>query len=149
MSRDVAEVVAIAERRAEQFAGADWTGLAAVGEHGDLVGRRVSDLRVGEASSYRATLGDEAVFEDLPTDDGSLPYVVSGTISGPSDDPPPEHVVAVNGRIAGVVGGYDPSGNDWDFLGYVADFYVDGANTVELYEVRGEEGATTLHRVGR
>ena len=149
VSTDVDEVLAIAERRAEQFVSDDWIGLAAVGEYGDLVGQAVSDVSIGDPSAYTATLRDEALLEDLPTDEGSMPYVLTGTISGPSDDTPPEQVVAVNGRIAGVVGGYNPSGSGWQFIGYVADFYVDGANTVELYEVSRDADATILHPVGR
>ena len=136
-------------RRSEEFAGDDWIGLAAVGENGDLVGQDVSDLAVGPPSTYSATLRDEALLEDLPTDEGSMPYVLTGTVAGPSDDAPPELLAAVNGRIAGVVGGYNPSGNGWEFVGYVADFYVDGANTVELYEVTRDADVATLHPVNR
>jgi hypothetical protein len=149
VSTHVHEVLAIAERRAEQFASDDWIGLAAVGEHADLVGQSLSDLSIGTPSMYSAMLRDEALLEDLPTDEGSMPYVLTGTIAGPSDDTPPELVVAVNGRIAGVVGGYNPTGSGWEYIGYVVDFYVDGANTVELYEVSRDAEATILHPIGR
>ena len=39
VSTDVDEVLALAQRRSEEFAGDDWIGLAAVGENGDLVGQ--------------------------------------------------------------------------------------------------------------
>ena len=65
----------------------------------------ISDLTIGLPSRYTATLRDEALLEDLPTDEGSMPYVLTGTVAGPSDDAPPELLAAVNGRIAGVVGG--------------------------------------------
>jgi hypothetical protein len=48
-----------------------------------------------------------------------------------------------------VVGGYNPSDNGWEFVGYVADFYVNGANTVELYEVTRDGDVATLHPVNR
>ena len=149
VSTDVEEALALAQRRSEQFAGDDWIGLAAVGENGDLVGQDISDLAVGAPSAYSATLRDEALLEDLPTDEGSMPYVLTGTVAGPSDDAPPELLAAVNGRIAGVVGGYNPSDNGWEFVGYVADFYVNGANTVELYEVTRDGDVATLHPVNR
>ena len=149
VSTDVEEVLALAQRRSEEFAGDDWIGLAAVGENGDLVGQDTSDFAIGTPSTYSATLRDDALLEDLPTDEGSMPYVLTGTVAGPSDDAPPELLAAVNGRIAGVVGGYNPSGNGWEFVGYVADFYVDGANTVELYEVTRDAGVATLHPVNR
>jgi hypothetical protein len=55
----------------------------------------------------------------------------------------------VNGTLAGVVGGYRRAGESWKFLGYVADFYRDGANEVELYEVSREREVPTLHLVQR
>jgi hypothetical protein len=149
VSTDVEEVLALARRRSEEFGGDDWIGLAAVGANGDLVGQDVSDLAVGAPSTYSATLRDEALLEDLPTDEGSMPYVLTGTVAAPSGDAPPELLVAVNGRIAGVVGGYNPSDNGWGFVGYVADFYVLGANTIELYEVTRDADAATLHLVSR
>ena len=109
----------------------------------------MSDLAVGAPSTYSATLRDEALLEDLPTDEGSMPYVLAGTVAGPSDDAPTELLAAINGRIAGVVGGYNPSGDGWEFVGYVADFYVDGPNTVDLYEVSRDAGGATLHLVSR
>jgi hypothetical protein len=47
--------------------------------------------------------------------------------------------------LAGVVGGYRRGDGGWAFTGYVADFYVDGQNGVELYEVTREGGEATLH----
>ena len=61
-------------------------------------------LEIGTASEYTATIDQAAEFVDLPTDDGEMPFSISGTVAGPS--PPPELLVAVNGRIAGVIGGY-------------------------------------------
>ena len=51
----------------------------------------------------------------------------------------------MNGRIAGVVGGYRPASGRWLFNGYVDDFYRDGANEVQLYEVQRDGDAVTLH----
>jgi hypothetical protein len=139
--------LAIAARRAAEFPyGDDWTAIAAVGPLGDLVGNDVSSHSVGAPSRFEAALADADLFADLPTPSGQLPFVLHGTITGETD--PPEMVAAVNGRIAGVIGGYRPSGTGWEFIGYVADFYRDGSNEVEIYEVRGEGGAVTLHRAG-
>ena len=74
VSPDVDAVLDIAARRAEQFPhGDDWQGLAAVGDNGDLVGREIADLDVGRPSAYEATLDQERLFDDLPTDDGQAP----------------------------------------------------------------------------
>ena len=55
--------------------------------------------------------------------------------------------MAVNGRLAGVIGGYKPAGSDWAFLGYVADVYQPGANQVDVYEVSRDADGPTLHLV--
>ena len=145
VSTDVDAAIAIAERRRDDFPyGDDWTALAAVGDDGDLVGTAVADLEIGDPSEWRATLDQAALFDDLPTDDGELPFVLAGTVNGGSSEPP-ALVAAVNGTLAGVVGGYRRGDGGWAFTGYVADFYVDGQNGVELYEVTREGGEATLH----
>jgi hypothetical protein len=149
VSTDVNSAFAIAERRAEWFPhGDDWIGLAAIGEDGDLVGSEVADHTVGRRSGYRLRLAQRNVLEKLPWGDGRMPYVLSGQISGNGGDRPPELLVAVNGYLAGVAGGYVRHGDAWEFTAYVADFYEPGRNEVELYEVeRSGRGSVsvTLH----
>ncbi|MEJ7561317.1 MAG: sulfatase-like hydrolase/transferase [Ilumatobacteraceae bacterium] len=148
VSTDVQVVFDIAAAKAEQFGGDDWIGLAAVGEHRDLVGRDVAALDVGDPSELSASLDQESLLADLPTSDGTMPFVLAGTVRG--DEPSSELVVAVNGRIAGVVGGYRPAvSGQWEFTGYVADLYREGANEVDLYEVNGSGSTATLHEVER
>jgi hypothetical protein len=144
VSTDVAAVLDIAARRADDFPqGDDWTGLAAVGEFGDLVGSEVATLEVGTASEYAATIDQAAEFAELPTDHGEMPFAISGTVAGPS--PPPELLVAVNGRIAGVIGGYVPAGDGWTFIGFLGEVYREGSNDVAVYEARREGADVTLH----
>jgi hypothetical protein len=155
VSTDVDEAIAIAERRSADFPlGDDWTALAGVGDNGDLVGTRVDDLEIGDASEWRATLDQAELFDALPTDEGELPFVLVGSVTRDSPDPPepnqpelepPELVAAVNGTIAGVVGGYRRSGGRWAFTGYVADLYVAGRNDVRLYDVSRDGDDVTLH----
>jgi hypothetical protein len=145
VSTDVDAAIAIAARRHDDFPyGDDWMALAAVGDNGDLVGTPVADLEVGDPSVRRAVLDQADLFDALPTDDGELPFVLAGTVTGGSSEPP-ELVAAVNGTIAGVVGGYRRSGDGWAFTGYVADLYVAGRNEVVLYEVTRAGDAVTLH----
>jgi hypothetical protein len=150
VSTDVDDAIAIAERRSEDFPlGDGWTALAGVGDNGDLVGTRVDDLAIGEPSEWRATLDQAELFDALPTDEGELPFVLVGSVTGRSPKPPelepPELVAAVNGTIAGVVGGYRRSGERWAFTGYVADLYVVGRNDVRLYDVSRDGDDVTLH----
>jgi hypothetical protein len=152
VSIDVEEALAIARRRAEEYPyGYDWTALAAVGPNGDLVGRQVQDLPIGSASDYRASLNQDSLLSDLPGAAGTMPFVLAGRVSGPNGtrQAPPEFLAAVNGTVAGVVGGYRPEGSGWSFTGYVADFYRHGANEVDLYEVSRPGGVPTLHLVNR
>jgi hypothetical protein len=151
VSSDVAEVLAIAARRSEAFPHGDgWLGLAAVGDLGDLVGRDAADFEVGAPSAYTATLVDDALLDDLPTIDGTMPFLLAGTVVSESNDgPPPELLAAINGRVAGVVGGYNQGDAGWEFVGYVADLYREGSNTVTLYEVERTGATVVLHEVTR
>jgi hypothetical protein len=151
VSTDVDAAITIAERRSEEFPhGDDWTALAAVGDNGDLVGTAVADHEIGESSELRATLDQADLFDSLPTDDGELPFVLAGNVTGGSPETaerePPELLAAVNGTIAGVVGGYRRHDDGWAFTGYVADLYVDGRNEVMLYEVTRDGDVVTLHQ---
>jgi hypothetical protein len=147
VSPDVDAVVEIAAGRTRDFPhGDDWTALAAIGEHGDLVGTDVADHAVGEPSELHATLDQADLFDDLPTAAGTEPFVVAGEVHDTATEPP-ELVVALNGTIAGVVGGYRPDGTDWAFNGYVADFFESGSNEVALYEVTRDGSEATLHPV--
>lgn len=148
VSADVDDAIAIAARRGEEFPhGEDWVGLAAVGDHGDLVGRRVDDVEVGEPTDYTAAFDQQDLFGDLPTEEQTAPFVLTGTVTGSTDRPPPELVAAINGRFAGIVGGYRPAADGWAFTGYVGDAYREGANVVELYEVERAGGSTTVRVV--
>ena len=73
--------------------------------------------------------------------------MLTGTVHVPDGDPPPELVVAVNGVLAGVVGGYQtsPGRGDWDFATILAPFFRDGSNTLRAYEVDGTATEPVLH----
>jgi hypothetical protein len=152
VSPDVEAVFDIARRRAEQFPhGDDWIALAATGPNGDLVGRDVDDFTIGDASAYTAVIDQRDEFASLPTASGEMPFAMSGTIEGRGDvevGEPPELLVAINGRFAGVIGGYTPSGDGWTLMGFVADLYRQGSNDVAVYEVGRAGGDITLHRAG-
>jgi hypothetical protein len=143
---DVADVVAVAQRHAAEFPhGDDWTALAAVGDHGDLVGRPLADLTVGEPSSLRLDLDYGRRIRHLPVEGALVPRLLTGTVSG-SVVEPPELVVVVNGTVAGVTGGYVPTGQRWRFESILGPFLVDGANEYEAYEVdKTAGGRVVLH----
>ena len=145
---DVDAAFQLAAAHEAQFPrGEDWVALAAVGEGEDLVGQPVSDHRVGDASDMRWTLDAADLLGDLSLATDQVPYLMGGTVIG-DDAYPPELVVAVNGTLAGTVGGYQAEGDRWRFTGVVAPFFVDGANQVEAYEVERGSAGVVLHPVG-
>jgi hypothetical protein len=146
VSTDVAAVLDIARKRAEEFPyGDDWIALAAVGPNGDLVGREVADVPLGTPSEFTVSIDQQSEFAQVPSRDLELPYAISGRVDGPAQ--PPELLAAINGRIAGVIGGYRPAGEGWEFIGYLADLYRLGHNEVAVYEVSRSGDAVTLHPV--
>lgn len=128
--------------------GDDWVGLAAVGEPGDLVGKPVVDVTVGKPSSLTWTLDAEDALDSLPTHDGRVPQLLTGTVATKDEERPPELVVEINGTLAGVVGAYNQDGNSWRFSGFMGPFFRDGANKVVGYEVERSSGRVVLHPLG-
>jgi hypothetical protein len=64
------------------------------------------------------------------------------------DDEPPEVLVAVNGTVAGSMGAFSASdGGGRTFFALLGPFFVDGANTVEAYEVERTPLGPLLHRL--
>jgi arylsulfatase A-like enzyme len=137
-----------ARHRADTPYGDGWLGLAAIGDQGDLVGRTVSDLPVGQPSDLSWQLGAADVLDDLPTDDGRVPQWITGTVATPDGARPPELVIALNGRLAGVAGGYSESDDGgWRFAGFIGVPFRTGSNEVVGYEVERTALGPVLHEV--
>lgn len=149
VDRDVRSAFDAARRHAASFPhGDDWLALAAVGDHGDLVGRPVDRATIGRSSDLRWSSDDADVLSSLPTSDRRVPYLMAGTVSGGrSGDRPPDLVVAINGVFAGVIGAYQPEGDRWRFTAAVGRFFKDGANELTAYEVEADEHGRVLHPV--
>jgi hypothetical protein len=56
-------------------------------------------------------------------------------------------VVALNGTLAGTIGGYRPGDGGMAFSGVMADYFVDGRNEVTAYQVDRAGGRPTLRPV--
>ncbi|MEJ7721461.1 MAG: hypothetical protein WKF58_13965 [Ilumatobacteraceae bacterium] len=108
VTSDVAALDALAQRQSARFPrGDDWLGLAAVGRHGKLVGEHVAGFPAGAPSELTATWDDRMQFDDLTVANQPGPPVVAGTVSGADGArPSSDLLVAINGRVAGVAGGY-------------------------------------------
>jgi hypothetical protein len=145
---DVDAVMQVAAAHEAQFPrGEDWVALAAVGEGEDLVGTPVGDHRIGPPSSLRWSPEHGDDLDDLSIAEDVVPYILEGTIDGDGRRPP-ELVVAVNGTLAGTIGGYLPADDRWRFTGHLAPFFEDGRNEVVAYEVERPAGPVTLRPLG-
>ena len=105
---------------------------------------RLPIAEVGAPSDLRWTSDARELLEDLSIAEDAVPYILEGEVTG-ADARPPELVVAVNGTLAGTLGGYLPDGDAWRFTGYVGPLFQDGRNRVEAYEVERTGGEVTLH----
>ena len=66
-----------------------------------------------------------------------MPFVLAGTVTAPTARRGAARAPRRGERDAGRRRRrLPPDGRGWDFTGYVADFYREGANVVVLYEVR-------------
>jgi hypothetical protein len=146
VSPDVDGLFEVVDHHARDFPhGWDWDALAAVGEHGPLVGTPVRELTVGGASRLTWEPAQAHSFASLPTARGEVPHILTGLIDGPGLEEPPALVVAVNGTIAGVTGGYEPARGGWRFSSMLAHRFVEGRNDVRAYEVVRGAGGPVLH----
>lgn len=150
---DVGPALELAERNAEAFPhGSDWLGLAALGEHGDLVGKSVADMTVGapSPSGLKLSFEDAELFGDLPAQGNRWPRLLLASLSGVEGDrPPPELLVEVNGTLAGMLGSYEhpADGDEWTMVGVMAPLFERGANDVTAYEVERTAGEVVLHPI--
>jgi hypothetical protein len=137
----------IAARHAANYGGDDWDGLAALGiaRDQDLVGRPVAGLTVGDPSDLTWSAADEDLLDALPTHDGRVPYLVTGTVTTPDDASPPQILLAVNGIVAGVAATPLDSRDGWQVQGMVAPYFRTGANTLDAYEVELTPLGPLLH----
>ena len=146
LTSDVQAGFEVAGRQAAMFPrGEGWDDLAAVGEGEDLVGRAVADYQVG-APSELAVRFDRGDLLDNLSRAGEVPYSLRGSLTGTAGTPP-ELVVALNGTLAGTIGGYRPDGDAWKFSGLMANYFVDGPNDVVAYEVERSRTGVVLHAV--
>lgn len=69
-----------------------------------------------------------------------VPYMLVGTVRSSDGERPPE---------SGVIGAFVGSDDGWRFTGVLGPWYVDGANTVDAYEVEVSPRGRVLRPVGR
>lgn len=137
------EVVERNDRRFGRDTG--WRGVFAVGNRGGAVGEDLADLPTTGSTEIRWSIDQEDALAAVDRSSGFVPLLVSGRLEAPSGTPLPDAVlVAVNGTIAGVGGGYRVAGETTTFDALLAESAVrPGRNTVELLVPSGRGEATT------
>lgn len=147
VTSDVEAAFEVAGRNAALFPRGDrWDDLAAVGVAEDLVGRPVTEFDIGEPADLAVSYDRQDLLANLDVDSGPVPYSLRGVLQG-GDPAPPELAVALNGTVAGTIGGYRPDGHAWRFSGMMANYFIDGSNHVAAYQVERVGGRVVLHEV--
>lgn len=122
-----------------------WRGVFAVGDRGGAVGRDFDDLPTTGSTEIRWSIDQEDALAAVDPASGFVPLLVSGRLEAPSGTPLPDAVlVAVNGTVAGVGGGYRVAGETTTFDALLAESVLrPGRNTVELLVPTGRGEDTT------
>lgn len=139
----------ISARELRATFGSGWGGVYRHGPHGDLVGRRVADLRVtGSGGMSVAVDRLDEILAARPQDD-PLPGVLSGGIG--YGEPPASEValaIAFDGSIVAVGRSYDHADGRAPFLAPVPPgAYQGGVDDVAVYSVERGAGDLVLARL--
>lgn len=137
------EVVERNDRRFGRDPG--WRGVFAVGDRGGVVGDDLAELPTTGSTEIRWSIDQEDALAAVDPASGFVPLLVTGRLEAPSGTPLPDAVlVAVNGTVAGVGGGYRVAGETTTFDALLAESSIEpGRNTVELLVPSGRGGDTT------
>lgn len=139
-------LLAVVERNDDRF-GRDpgWRGVLAVGNRGGVVGTEVADLAVTDTTDLQWSIDQEDALADVDPASGFVPLLVSGRLEGPPGAELPDAVlIAVNGTVAGVGGGYRVAGDTTTFDALLAESAVRaGANDVSVLVPSGRGRDTT------
>ncbi|SNT59219.1 Arylsulfatase A [Asanoa hainanensis] len=106
----------------------------------DLIGKQISTLRVSEKGGPRVKIDNASAYADVAPDTGRLPALVYGHLPSTIRDGTPL-AIAVNGRIGVTTQATWADKQGRRFAALVSDegLFKPGANTVELYEIAGDE----------
>jgi len=110
-----------------------WTGVAAAGTSGEMVGRPTTDIRIGSNDDFRWSLDLGTGLSEIDRSTGKVQTLITGRIEA---DPLPgsdEILVVVNDVVAGVVHLSRDGATSGAFTGLIAeDLIEDGDNDVDL-----------------
>lgn len=145
------DVLAVVERNDRRF-GRDpgWRGVFAIGNRGGAVGSEVADLPTTGTTDLEWSIDQEDALAAVDPDSGFVPLLVSGRLVGPPGTELPDAVlIAVNGTVAGVGGGYRVAGDTTTFNALLAETALrPGANDLALLVPSGR-GTNTTYAVAQ
>jgi hypothetical protein len=106
----------------------------------DLIGKPVDTLRVSGTTGPRVKIDNASAFADVAPETGRVPALVYGHLPASIRDGTPL-AIAVNGRIGVTTQATWADKQGRRFAALVSDerLFVPGTNTVDLYEVAGDE----------
>lgn len=130
-------LMTVADRNAEIFDRfyEGWSGLAAVGEYGSLVGESINELGPQWLSDFTWGIDQAASFEQVDFSSGYVPILITGELVVPPGMPAPgEVLIAVNDVIAGVAGGFICQGTECQFSALLAEELLhEGHNAITAF----------------
>jgi hypothetical protein len=138
VDRDQAETV----RRNVHWFGEGDDSLFAIGEHRDLLGRSLRELRVRPSIAARIRFANEGLFADVRTSSRFVPARITGTVEGV------EIALAINGRITALTRTFRDQGK-LRFSALVPETsFRKGFNQVELLAIEGTRTTMRLVHLG-
>lgn len=142
---DGAEKLAVAARIEKLFPGGDPWALRPEGSP-NLVGTRVDTVALG-ASGLRARLRESDLYTDVDTRGGVIPARIGGFLYGDVDETE-TIAVSLNGTIAAVTRSYVEDGSAAFQTMVPPEFFTDGANRIEVFEVAPNGALQTVSMPG-
>jgi hypothetical protein len=124
-----------------------WRPARKAASSGFCGGRSSSSVPSRRSSELTWSLDDRESLDDPASADGRVPVLMTGTVHG-TDERPSDLVVALDGTIAGTIGGYVADGGAWTFSGILGPPGARGAGEeVVAYEVERSPEGLVLHPV--
>ena len=130
-------------RQAATFGTGSFAAVYRVGPHREIVGRRVSSMRVRAGLGARAKITDEALLRAVEPTAEILPTYIDGLLTGTAAQTL-DLAIAVNGRIEAVTRTFRQN-NKTLFSAFVRERSVRaGRNVVDIFAVRRQGSAFVL-----
>ena len=138
------------ERKLALFGSGPMDRLFQVGSHRNLVGRRVSELDIGDPTNPAVELDGDDFFRNVDLDGPFILAHITGRISNGTGFSTPLHLaVSINGVIRAVTRTASPKGVQ-EFSALIPeDSFRSGSNDVSIYRIHESAGRVVLEPLRR